>query len=364
MPTAAVKAERNQSMELCKFIGAFLIVLIHGEFPGELGKMINCLGRFGVPMFFMITGYFNFQATSKQLSRRTWHIAKLFAIGYGVQILCDIIGLKMGGADVIGYYRWTLSRGVDTAKLGYDLLRWLFLHIPPRVGSLWYLNAIFAVYLVFGCFVRFKGEKNTEYGPFYILCLCAFAVFFALCIVAPAANIKQIGDQDISLIYRNGWFYGLPFFGLGLFIRQYQDRIQETFRLTTGKLLAMFLTGILLNVVQAKTMSFGEIPCGTILEVFALMMLMVSHPRIAAWTPGKKLILALGPISMWIYILHLQMIDFYNSQLQTTVSSVLGAAEPWLKPLMLAGVTLLMAIFCTIVEQRLHKLPKGREKRS
>ena len=51
---------KNDCLNVCKGIAAFFIVFIHCNFPSPVGGMMNGLARFGVPLFFMVSGYFSY----------------------------------------------------------------------------------------------------------------------------------------------------------------------------------------------------------------------------------------------------------------------------------------------------------------
>lgn len=49
---------RNSSLDLVKGIACVFVVFMHCEFPGRLGILVQCVARFCVPFFFMVSGYF------------------------------------------------------------------------------------------------------------------------------------------------------------------------------------------------------------------------------------------------------------------------------------------------------------------
>ena len=50
------KLHRNETLECCRILAAVFVVFLHVPFPGLLGKTVNCLARFAVPLFFAISG--------------------------------------------------------------------------------------------------------------------------------------------------------------------------------------------------------------------------------------------------------------------------------------------------------------------
>lgn len=54
--------QRNSILDLFRFISCILIVLIHCPLPGFLGDAIITFGRYAVPFFLMISGWYLFSA--------------------------------------------------------------------------------------------------------------------------------------------------------------------------------------------------------------------------------------------------------------------------------------------------------------
>ncbi|WP_366934307.1 acyltransferase family protein [Pyramidobacter sp.] len=49
---------RIQSFDALKGIACIAVVFIHYNFPGNLGLAVKAFCRLGVPVFFVISGYF------------------------------------------------------------------------------------------------------------------------------------------------------------------------------------------------------------------------------------------------------------------------------------------------------------------
>lgn len=336
---------RNESMECWKLIASFLVVFNHASFPGKLGGILVELGGFAVPIFFMICGYFNFQANSGQIARRTKHIVKLLLIGTFAYILWGCIATELEGGSTIAYLRAAIPDPDE-------IVRWIVLHVHPYAGHLWYLNASIAVYLVFYGYTRFMGAGRINYRPFYLLCLFLFAISFALDTVASAA-----GTESSGLFTRCGWFVGLPMFGVGLFIREYQERIFSAFRLPGWKLLLLAIAGAAFTVLQGSTVGIEVLPFGTLVGVISLMLFLVSHPHVPAKSDTvKKLILELGPLSTWIYLLHLLFILCYEQCLRETFVTAFGEKEPYIYPLLILCASVLSGILCQVISHLRKKL--------
>lgn len=339
MNTITKASTRNLSMECCKLIASFFVVFIHVPFPGALGGLVDCLGRFAVPTFFMISGYFNYRADSKAIARRTKHIFSLLVIGTLVHLVWGCINTELSGGSTIAYLRAWIFDPIE-------IVQWIVLHIHPYAGHLWYLNALIACYLCFWAYTKFWGDEEIRYQPFYYLSLSLFLICFVFNIL-PAAN--ETGGVSINV--RDGWLTGIPMFGLGLFIRQYQDVIFDRFQITAKKLVLVIVIGILFSVLQWYAADIGIMPFGTVFEVVALMLLLVSHPTLPIKSKSmEKMALHFGSVSTWIYILHLMLSLVYSSLLQQPLAALLGEKEPWLQPLVVLAMSIVAAIFCECVQ--------------
>ncbi|MGN0976998.1 MAG: acyltransferase [Faecousia sp.] len=320
-------------MECCKMIASIYVVFIHVEFPGTLNGLVNCLSCFAVPIFFAISGYFNYGADHETLTRRLKHILRLYLTAILVNLIWGCFVTEYRGGSTIAYLHSYLPDLEEIAQ-------WLIFQLDPRMGQLWYLASLCLCYGVLRIYVRFFGEKPVDYRPLYVASFCLFSIFFAFGMLAPALGV----DLPYPL-YRNGYFMGLPVFTLGIFLRAYQDRILTNFHLTSQKQVLLILTGILLGLLQWRTMGMGQITFGSLLEVVALMLFLGSHPRITAGSGvGNTLIAKLGIWSTYIYLFHMIMLQFYQEFCETFVAAALPEREPYLRPVFVAALSLLAAV--------------------
>ena len=328
MEQIQARTQRNQTMELFKLLAAVLVVFMHVPFPGELGGLLTCLGSVAVPYFFMVTGYFNYGAKSKDVERRMVHIICLLVIGRFIYALYDVLVVELNHGSTIAYLRTQLPdlRGVAA---------WLFnqLRLPPEVGHLWYLNAAILCYGVYWMYIRFVAEERNRYQGFYLLSLCLFPIFFA----------KGVVGEGYCDEIRNAWFFGIPFFGAGLFLHQYQERIVDAYNLNNQKLVAITAIGLVLTVIQWKGQGENMLPLGMLIALFPIFLLLLAHPRISTKSWVEKLSRKCGRMSAWIYIFHMAVRFFYEAFLCGWVCSKMGTAETFAKPIIVLSITLLWA---------------------
>ena len=337
MPTVSAKTARNQAMECCKLIAAVFVVLIHVEFPGELNGYVLCLSHFSVPIFFTISGYFNFGADQETLLRRLKHILQLYVTAILVRLLLGCVFTELKGGSTVVFLRRFLP---DLQEIG----NWLIFQLDNRMAQLWYLASLCFCYWILRCYVRFFGDEPVDYRPLYFAGLSLFSVFFVFGMLAPA-----IGMEIPYPLYRNAYFMGLPFFTLGIFIHAYQERILKQFAFTTRKQLLWIGCGVLLGILQWKVIGIGQITVGALIEVFALMLFMISHPKLTGDTGvWNGLISKFGAWSTYIYLFHMIMLGVYLDFCASSVVAALREWEPYVRPF---AVTVLSFLFAVLFER-------------
>lgn len=331
-----VKTPRNQSIECARMIASFFVVFIHCSFPGMFGSMVNCIGRFAVPMFFAISGYFAYQIESGKILARMKHIFGLYLLAELAYVLWNIFAVEYEGGSTVAYIICLIPSSAEVAQ-------WLFMNIPPYVGHLWYLLGLVTCYVVLWAYVRFFGEKQVHYHPFYVLGLILLVGHILLGVIGDATETERVHYWA-----RTGLFTGVPMFAMGMFIREFKQRILENYNLTTPKLSWIFAGCVALALVQSYAgISTGTVEFGTIIGTAGLMLLMTEHPVIAA--PGSVWEKWIGKFGFWstaIYVLHLMVIMAYDLLLSATVEGMLGTWEPWAKPVIVLAITLIVAVVC------------------
>ena len=188
-------------LDLFKFFLCFLVIAIH--LAGESYPHFP-LYRLAVPMFFIISGYFNYTADKGVLEKRALgfikRTAKYMLVGFLIYIIFDFIMCFVNGTGV-GYYFTTLF---------YEdfLLEFFILNRPITYtgAQLWFLIALFVVSLIHYTLVRL--DKLHYYKIITPVC---FVIYFFF-----AGYMYLLQNTDMPIRYtRNALFFGLPNFGLG-----------------------------------------------------------------------------------------------------------------------------------------------------
>ena len=284
-----VSRGRNVYLDLFKIFLSFLVIAIHvaseryAHFP---------LYRLAVPMFFMISGYFNYSSDGEVLKEKSVGFIKrtliFLLIGFSIYIVFDFIACLVKGQGV-GYYFTTLF---------YQdfLFEFLFLNRPITYtgAQLWFLIALFVVSLVHYLLVRFN--KLHYYKVIVPVC---YAIYFFF-----AGYMYLIQHTDMPIRYtRNAWFLGLPNFGLGYLLAGVNFHKKSWYKylyLALG-VIFFFLQIPEYQLVKSENISLEMYISGVLSAVFFLQFFLgiknADCPVYYKWI-GKN-------ASFYIYIFHL-----------------------------------------------------------
>lgn len=305
------KLQRNETLECCRILAAVFVVFLHVPFPGLMGKTVNCLARFAVPLFFAISGWFSYGAKPEKLLRRMGKILLLEAVGIGLTVLSKGFRVGLPGADA--------------------LVKWLLLNVDPFAGHLWYLSAMAYCYGFLWLYTLCGKRKN--YLPLYVLSAVLLACHFAM------GNFADVtGIQVDYTLYRNAWFFGIPMFSMGLFLREFAGKLPRQ-----GKWAALIL-GFGLSLAERWILGPSDLPVAMPLAVAAMLLLTAEHPALPENRPMLRRAAArFGTMSTVVYLVHL------------IISEALPLENPMLRPLAVAALSLMTAAAWVLLRKAVRK---------
>lgn len=336
---------RNLSMEIVKLAAACFVVLIHAPFPGRLGEAAACLGRFAVPFFFAVSGYFSFGIGEETIKKRIGHMGKLHLITAALSVAVGCGLAALAGENVLVYLRWHMLPDLR------GLLRMLLLQVNPYGGHLWYLTALLLCYLVLLAYSRFWQGTRQDNRPLYGAGFVLFAIYFTLAVLLDAEGVKIPFK-----VCRSGWLTGIPMFLMGMFLHEYGDRIRKNNQLSSRKMLLLIFLGFALSLLQWASGQAAENPLGVFLTVPVLILYLAEHPRLPGnHSLAEKAVSRFGVISTAVYLLHIAVIDLYNVLLKPGLFALLGSKEPMLMPVFVLCLTFLGAILWERIDWLRHR---------
>ena len=65
-----------------------------------------------------------------------------------------------------------------------------------------------------------------------------------------------------------------------------------------------------------------------------------------------------GPLSTWVYLLHMILIQFYDLFCKSACYRLLGQAEPWLQPVVVLGMSFFASALFVPLQKYLRKIAK------
>lgn len=332
----------NFCIDFLKGIACIFVVFMHCEFPGRLGVAVQAVSRFSVPFFFMVSGYFCFRPHREgnsisdddrlKIRRKVNHIGKITlyaSLFYMVLMLLSLL---------FPHHR-------DVSITMRALVNWLVFNEPIKLiaHQYWFLFALLYAYIFYGILEYFNLRKFA-----YILAALLFVVYFSL-----AQGLHIAGIRIPNFYYRNWLVEAFPFFMLGHWVHEYQDKIS----IPDKVLITIVVVFTLLCLVERWLLGrdFGVNFC-TIPQVFALFVYGVKNPE-----RHEGVIQRLGrDCSMLVYIFHPAVWHSMN-RLYFKAGISHNMIALYIEPILVLAFSILMALIfnyiTSIIRNRKQQIP-------
>lgn len=177
---------------------------------------------------------------------------------------------------------------VDFTINGRQLFDWVLFNQPSVIaGQYWFLFALLYAYLLYGISEHLRLRKLT-----YFLAALLFVVYISL-----AQGLHLAGIHIPNMIYRNWLIEAFPFFMLGHWIHEYQDKINISNKVLIGIIVITTLLCWIERWLMGRDFGVNIV---TIPQVFAMFVYGIKN------SPSHEgMIQRLGrDCSMLVYILH------------------------------------------------------------
>lgn len=282
--------ERYSGLDILKALSAFAVVCIHtGETPVCGGAQI-ALCRFSVPIFFMITGFF-YCGTVKR-NKEIKQIKKIFFMLVGSMLL---------------YLLWLIVTAIKGDSIGKikevftikSAVRFLIFNAPPFGGHLWYLAAVLYVLVIVWILRKLVHDnyKKVLYAVTPVLLLGD--------LVIGKYSLLIFGREFPYIIVRNFLFVGIPYFTIGLFLREKENFILNINKAVRALFVILF---VITNIAEHNMLVWFNINAErdhyistTLLAVALFSLFMDSSWNVEGLSRVKKI----GrDYSALIYIIH------------------------------------------------------------
>lgn len=194
---------RNHGLDALRFVCAFLVICIHVQFNGTIGKYFISLTRIAVPIFFMITGYFYQESVNKgRIHEQIIKVIKLCVYSNFFYFIFNcFIATKHN--NIINY--------INNCFSVKSVIKFFIFNDTPIEGHLWYLGALLYVLVIISTIDKLKNREILyPFIPILLICDLIFGKY----------SLFILRYEFPFIIVRNWLFVGIPYFLIGDIIRK------------------------------------------------------------------------------------------------------------------------------------------------
>ena len=328
---------RNCCIDTIKGFACIAVVLIHYNWGNTFSTLIQVVGRFAVPFFFFVAGFYlpdhNSNITPAKVLQKIKHICILLSKSIlFYSLFCILWNLAMDS-------NWNLAAFVQE-KITADAILKLILSSDPIVyGHLWYLLATMSCYVLLFFICRLLNRCGSFF--LFIVLAALYILFAEFRAIFGIRNSYPLPGGKALIISNLFFLRALPFVVYGIFLRKMNTM---HCRLPVSVLLAICLLGFLCAMIEHYYYGTILMYVGTFISVIAMSLIARSYPekRIAVMEYiGSRL-------SVYVYIDHIAVgktIDLIYTKLH------LWGNTPWklLRPILALLSSLAVAqiiVFC------------------
>ncbi len=330
------KKENHFLRLLCGVILLF-ITYTHYYVPYDYNDIIFGLGRFAIPIFFLISGYFAFskdEHAEKSLGRKTLHILYLL-------IFLKLLYLAL---DVV-YYSFGV---IDMDYLIHSFVLW-----TGTTSHAWFLYSLVLVYIFWWLLYRYK-VKFEKTIPLIFIVLAVDLLFTEF---LPMFGVDYIGDYTTVFIGESLYmFIAIPFFIAGYFLHKHKERFDAMF--STKLLLAILVIGLVLSYFETVAVPTANLYFGSILVAITLFFVSFRIPEDRLRSrPLEYMGKYLTP---WLYVFYPGVVFFCQNILLKSFSST-----EWiyygLGPFIAVAMNIALAYLFNMMIRKMKKRAKNKK---
>lgn len=260
--------EKNRCLNFIKGVAMMLIVVLHGEFPTYIGSIINMFARWGVPVFFMTSGFFLYKEGENHYSedkfkKKIIRILKYVIIYFILNIAYQLI------KDTLLYDFSTSVKNILSLINPKNIIDTvLFNRTIIGVGG-WFLTGMLLAYIV----LYFINKKDVFDKAYYAI-IPLLSMQFILAYIP-----HFLGNEIAVWYYRNTWFLALPCMLLGHYIHKNEEKIRKIYPDKWWIVILLLSLGIGVSSFERIFIGGFSIYIGTIILALTVFGYAVKHPE-------------------------------------------------------------------------------------
>lgn len=336
--------KQNNSLNFLKGLACLAIVWMHTNSGGAVNQVIVCMARFGIPIFFMVSGYFTYKDNeldyTKVLTKKIIHILKLIVIATLVYIVWQWVAeplIKTGHIP-------NIINNIEKSVQNLNIFNILVLNINPFCGILWFLNALLYCYLIWLIIAKVKDKR--------VIYILAIAILFIGIFARAFIQYNHTIPEEININYFRNWFFmGLPFFTIGYLIHNYQERIVKIFK--PKYMIVAAIIGMVMSFVERLVVPL-EVFVGTVIVSVALFIFAVEKPDLIK----IPIINRVGErFCFFIYIAHIIVRDIVLAIFDK--AGMDNKVVLWIMPIIVFTLCYILAMCYYAISDRIRKVLKN-----
>ena len=331
------KPQKNAMLNCLKGLACISVVFIHISFPGKTGAVMDKLGIYAVPIFYMIAGYYAFGKNEDVINRRLWKIVKIFTAAAALYF-CFYFGLALYSHNAAA---WLTKNFSLKALIKLVVFCTISYAIP-----LWYLIAMIETYILWLFAVKYEKEQFlVKLTP------VLFLLYLASTIYCETKGLNW--SWKTNFLTR-----ALPWFLTGYHIHSLPE--EQLQNINDRKLLVLSIAGAVITVIPVLFETKIDFSCvGAIPYAVPMFLYAVKHPN---QTISILLEYIGSRLSLYMYILH----PILGRCLDILFGNLLGMNKEtpfyqWTKPVIVLSLTFLISMIIAGLNNKAHRNKLVRE---
>jgi len=311
-----------------RLIAAFFIVGLHvhyGDLNNGVILLLHRAGRFAVPFFFMVSGFF-------------W---KIDTPGRLRQLIIKLLAI-IAIANLIYYTYYSISTGSLTSLLQKEML------ITGIAGHLWFLNALL-IGSVFMYYIGFRISKG-------LMAFVALLLYVVYCLLITYKGVAFNAFNNALL--RS--LLAIPFLFAGHVARTIELRLRS---LNWVLISSLVIGGFILSCVEAFFMYRRGLAISPYAVEYNFSLLIFSAAMLLAAIKinAPRKLAALGrDHALFIYLYHPLLIAFYGLLVSEILPGHLQHYAYWGSLLMVFAMTFVLSLGFARFSPQVFRLLNGR----
>ena len=344
---------RKKNTTLCFFeaLACVTIVFIHCPFPGDFGITMEGFARFGVPLFFVVSGFFMIKTgmqvkeLRQKLKARAARVGFLLLFSFLIYLTLDAVGSCFGSSK-IPFVTW-LANTFHWKKI----IILLVCNNPITTVINWFMIAMLFSFLIIYIFPEMF--ISNKWVPVILASLLVFWIIFRIIVITTGVTLFGV-ELSNGFLYRSWYANGLPFISLGIVLKRHEESMKKIPFIVVIPLLIFFMVAAPFeHLLIIKCLGFGlSYYFCNIASVIAIIVLCIKRVDLFS---QSRLLNQEGNWTRFVYIFHPAIITVLG-----VVFRVLGLSDNkmifWGKPIIVVFVAVFTAMLFNFILLKVKKI--------